>query len=311
MRFGIEPQLARGAAALPLGRSGATSRSTTVSRDRLRRRRSAVLQSRGSKDLTATSGADPATRALRARREIVIDGDGPGQAFGRCSSASTRRLAIERLARELPASYVAFDLLELDGVSCSRSRSSPRARSTRSRRAPLGAGQRPGRGERWLEQTEASSPSASTPPTPRRRTSMVRSSASARSTASSLASGGRRARERRLADSRLYEPDGRLRPVGHTSAFTAKRKLELRQELAAYETGERGSGEPAAGAQTATSNGLSCAPSWWSSELRPCQRWTDPSRHEGPAWREDKRPRVHDRPAALTWARSRRSTLGR
>ena len=42
----------------------------------------------------------------------------------------------------------------------------------------------------------------------------------------------------------LYEPDGKLRPVGHTSAFSAKRKRELPGELAAYETGARGSGEP-------------------------------------------------------------------
>jgi ATP-dependent DNA ligase len=42
----------------------------------------------------------------------------------------------------------------------------------------------------------------------------------------------------------LYQPDGQLRPVGHTSAFSAQRKRELPGELAAYETGERGSGEP-------------------------------------------------------------------
>jgi ATP-dependent DNA ligase len=42
----------------------------------------------------------------------------------------------------------------------------------------------------------------------------------------------------------LYQPDGRLRPVGHSSAFNATRKRELRRELAAYETGARGSGEP-------------------------------------------------------------------
>ena len=41
----------------------------------------------------------------------------------------------------------------------------------------------------------------------------------------------------------LYEPDGRLREVGHSSGFTAKRKKELVAELAPYETGERGSGE--------------------------------------------------------------------
>ena len=49
--------------------------------------------------------------------EIVIDGEGAGQAFGalqqRIHPAASR---IERLASEWPASYVAFDLLELDGV---------------------------------------------------------------------------------------------------------------------------------------------------------------------------------------------------
>ena len=42
----------------------------------------------------------------------------------------------------------------------------------------------------------------------------------------------------------LYGDDGRLREVGHSSGFTAKRKRELVAELAPYETGERGSGEP-------------------------------------------------------------------
>ena len=36
----------------------------------------------------------------------------------------------------------------------------------------------------------------------------------------------------------LYDEDGKLREVGHSSGFTAKEKL------APYETGERGSGEP-------------------------------------------------------------------
>ncbi len=42
----------------------------------------------------------------------------------------------------------------------------------------------------------------------------------------------------------LYGDDGRLHEVGHSSGFTAKRKRELIDELAPYETGERGSGEP-------------------------------------------------------------------
>ena len=41
----------------------------------------------------------------------------------------------------------------------------------------------------------------------------------------------------------LYDEAGRLREIGHSSGFTAKRKAELVEELRPYETGERGSGE--------------------------------------------------------------------
>ena len=42
----------------------------------------------------------------------------------------------------------------------------------------------------------------------------------------------------------LYEPDGRLREVGHSSGFKAAEKRDLVATFAPYETGERGSGEP-------------------------------------------------------------------
>jgi ATP-dependent DNA ligase len=42
----------------------------------------------------------------------------------------------------------------------------------------------------------------------------------------------------------LYGEDGKLHEVGHSSGFNAKRKRELVTELAPYETGQRGSGEP-------------------------------------------------------------------
>jgi len=41
----------------------------------------------------------------------------------------------------------------------------------------------------------------------------------------------------------LYD-DGRLRPVGHCAGFTAARKRDLREELAPYESGDHGSGDP-------------------------------------------------------------------
>ena len=42
----------------------------------------------------------------------------------------------------------------------------------------------------------------------------------------------------------LHEPDGTLRTVGHTSGFNAREKRELPARLAAYETGNRGMGDP-------------------------------------------------------------------
>src|SRR3954447_22132119 len=41
----------------------------------------------------------------------------------------------------------------------------------------------------------------------------------------------------------LYDDEGRLREVGHSSGFTAKEKRELVGQLAPFETGERGSRE--------------------------------------------------------------------
>jgi len=42
----------------------------------------------------------------------------------------------------------------------------------------------------------------------------------------------------------LYDGDGKLHVVGHTSGFRAKEKRELPAKLAPYETGERGTAEP-------------------------------------------------------------------
>ena len=42
----------------------------------------------------------------------------------------------------------------------------------------------------------------------------------------------------------LYDEDGKLHIVGHTSSFRAKQKRELLDLLEPYRTGERGSGEP-------------------------------------------------------------------
>ena len=159
MEFGLEPQLARGAAELPVGPQWGYEQKfdgfraiAFVDGERL------VLQSRGAKDLTRyfpELALPPGRFVLDG--EIVIDGEGAGQAFGalqqRIHPAASR---IERLARELPAGYVAFDLLERDGAELA---GEPFER----RRAALDAldGVRrsevvrdPAAAERWLDHTE-------------------------------------------------------------------------------------------------------------------------------------------------------------
>jgi ATP-dependent DNA ligase len=42
----------------------------------------------------------------------------------------------------------------------------------------------------------------------------------------------------------LYDEDGNMRVVGHSSGLKAAEKRELVKTLAPYETGQRGSGEP-------------------------------------------------------------------
>src|SRR3984957_9298663 len=119
MEFGIPPQLARAATALPTGPEWCYEQKydgfraiAFVDGDALR------LQSRTGNDLTRYfPELELPAGDYVLDGEIVIDSDGGGEEFGslqlRLHPAASR---IERLAREIPASYVAFDLLELDGL---------------------------------------------------------------------------------------------------------------------------------------------------------------------------------------------------
>ncbi len=251
MEFGLEPQLARAAGELPVGPQWAYEQKfdgfraiAFVDGEQL------VLQSRGAKDLTRyfpELSLPPGRYVLDG--EIVIDGDGDAQQFGalqqRIHPAASR---IERLAREWPASYVAFDLLELDGTDL-RGEPFERRRDALDglpgvRRSTLVRD--PAQAQAWLESTEGVvAKRLDAPYAAGKRTAMVKVKrvrtidcvvmgyrpGTAAGTVGSLILG-------------LYEPDGRLRPVGHTSGFNAARKRELLSELAPYETGARGSGDP-------------------------------------------------------------------
>jgi ATP-dependent DNA ligase len=251
MRFGVEPQLARGAAALPLGPQWCYEQKydgfraiAFVDGAQL------TLQSRGAKDLTRYFPElvlPPGRYVLDG--EIVIDGEGAGQAFGslqqRIHPAASR---IERLAREFPASFVAFDLLELDGTELLEQPFERRREALEAlegvRRSELVRD--PAAAQRWLEETEGVvAKRLDAAYAPGKRTAMVK--VKRLRTIDCVVMGYRPGVEPGSIGSvilGLYQPDGQLRPVGHSSAFSAKRKRELPAELAAYETGERGSGEP-------------------------------------------------------------------
>lgn len=178
----------------------------------------------------------------------VVDGELVAATFGtlggRIHPAASR---IERLSKETPARFVAFDLLERDGEVLLE-------RSYDERRAALE--QLPGleltpvvrsasEADDWLHSEEgviAKDPAA--PYLPGERKGMFK--IKRMRTLDAVVRGWRPGKEPDTVGAiilGLYDGD-RLVVIGHSSGFTAKRKRELVAELAPYETGNRGSGDP-------------------------------------------------------------------
>jgi ATP-dependent DNA ligase len=188
--------------------------------------------------------------ALPAGR-YVLDGEIVAETFDtlgqRIHPAKSR---IERLSVETPARLIAFDLLALeDDVLVDL--------PYRERRAALEQAALPGvelapvvwtaddaRG--WLDTEEGViAKEADAPYRPGERVGMVK--VKRVRTIDAVVVGWRPGKAEGTLGAiilGLYEPDGRLREVGHSSGFTAKEKRELPARLAPYETGERGTGEP-------------------------------------------------------------------
>jgi ATP-dependent DNA ligase len=252
VEFPIEPALARAAATLPVGPEWGYEQKydgfraiAFVTADG-----GLILQSRGSKDLRRYFPEltfPPGDYVLDG--EIIIDAPGGGEAFGslqqRIHPAASR---IERLSVELAASYVAFDALSVAGVGLLDRPFSDRRAALEQlagvRRAKLVYD--PAEAEDWLEHAEGViAKRLDAAYTPGKRTAMVK--VKRQRTIDCVVMGYRPGKEPGSVGSLilgLFEPDGTIRSVGHSSAFTAARKRELVGELAPYATGERGSGEP-------------------------------------------------------------------
>jgi len=179
----------------------------------------------------------------------VVDGEIVASSFGtlgqRIHPAASR---IAQLAQETPARFVAFDLLALDDEVLLE-------RSYEQRRAALegidGLELTPvvrdaADAQAWLHDEEGViAKELDAPYLPGERKGMVKIKRVR--TLDAVVMGWRPGKLQGTVGAiilGLYDEAGRLREIGHSSGFTAKRKRELVDELAPYETGERGSGEP-------------------------------------------------------------------
>ena len=213
------------------------------------------LQSRNGRDLTRYF---PELRFAPGRYvldgEIVIHGPSGRQEFDllgqRIHPAASR---VARLAEETPAVYIAFDLLAHDDEVLFE-------RPYLERRAALEALEglvaapveltpvvhSAAEAEHWLREAEGViAKEAAAPYCPGERVGMVK--VKRVRTIDAVVVGWRPGKAENTVGSLilgLYDADGRLREVGHSSGFTAREKRELVARLAPYETGERGSGEP-------------------------------------------------------------------
>jgi ATP-dependent DNA ligase len=202
------------------------------------------LQSRNGKSLTRYF---PELRFPEGR--FVLDGEIVAASFDtlgqRIHPAASR---ISRLAEETPSRFVAFDLLARgDDVLLEHTYDERRTALEAVDGLELTPVVRsPGDAERWLHEEEGViAKETACPYRPGERTGMVKIKRVR--TMDCVVMGWRPGKAERTVGAiilGLYDDEGRLREVGHSSGFTAREKRELVDMFAPYETGERGSGEP-------------------------------------------------------------------
>jgi ATP-dependent DNA ligase len=204
------------------------------------------LQSRNGKPL---SRYFPELKFPKGR--YVIDGEIVAASFDtlgqRIHPAASR---IARLAEETPATFYAFDVLSRDDdVLLELPYLERRAILEQFVTSPVeltDVVRTTADAEHWLHEAEGViAKEVDAPYLPGERTGMIK--VKRVRTIDAVVMGWRPGKAERTVGAiivGLYTPDGRLRPVGHSSGFSAKEKRELVDTFAPYETGERGSGEP-------------------------------------------------------------------
>jgi ATP-dependent DNA ligase len=157
---------------------------------------------------------------------------------------------VQMLAESTPSTYVAFDLLARDDEVLLERPLTERRRALEKlvgdpvRLAPVTANL--GEAEPWLQSAEGViAKRLDAPYAPGKRDNMVK--VKRVRTMDCVVVGWRPGKEEGTVGSLilgLYDDEGGLHVIGHTSGLKAAQKRALVGELAPYETGERGSGDP-------------------------------------------------------------------
>jgi ATP-dependent DNA ligase len=210
------------------------------------------LQSRNGRDLTRyfPDLAFPTGRYVIDGEIVVYVGDGEtdfdllGQ---RIHPAASR---VQMLAEKTPATFIAFDALSIDDeVLLELPQHERRARLAEIVAEPVeltpSVGT-PAEAEAWLHNAEGViAKQTEAPYKPGERVGMIKIKRVR--TLDAVVLGWRPGKAEGTLGALilgLYNEDGELRGIGHSSGFSAKEKQELPGTLKPYETGERGSGEP-------------------------------------------------------------------
>ncbi|HXR31381.1 MAG TPA: ATP-dependent DNA ligase [Solirubrobacterales bacterium] len=262
----IKPQLALTRKELPLGEEWAYEQKL----DGFRAivfvdGKSTYIQSRGGKELNRyfPELSFPAGRYVLDGELVIRDADGNLEFDALQSRIHPAASRIKLLAAEIPAGYVAFDLLAEGDESLLETpfgerrgrleRMSPAFSAMEMEKAGLTGGQLglstlsldPQQGEQWLRRTEGTmAKQLDAPYVPGKRKGMAK--VKREREIDCVVMGWRPGKEEGTVGSLilgLYDGE-ELRSVGHISGFSAETKRSLRTLLEPLETGESGTAEP-------------------------------------------------------------------
>jgi ATP-dependent DNA ligase len=207
------------------------------------------LQSRGSRPLRRyfPEVSFPPGRFVLDGELVVLDAGGEPDFDALQQRLHPAESRVQRLAKETPARFMAFDLLARDDEKLLELPFSERRAALEAiplEHTPMVATAEEAEG--WLRSSEGViAKQLDAPYRPGERTGMVK--VKRVRTIDCVVAGWRPGKEPDTVGSLmlgLYDDAGELHVIGHTSGISAREKRALVGRLAPYETGERGSGDP-------------------------------------------------------------------